>query len=779
MPKPLKLKIYIVLATVVILFAASRSAAKEAALPSITPLVPGPNDSRIAYLTAEYLEDDHYLQEPLDQTISKRFFDQYIEMLDGRRENFLQSDMDEFAKYRTALGDYTVGGHGRADLTPAYVIFERFEQRLEQHTAYDLALLKQDNFNFKTDERVMIDRRDAPWPKNLAEAQDLWRRELTLDFLQERLTREISTTNALVVLPLPENTDAEIADKLAHHYEWVMHMITNSDSDYILQVYLDALAHAYDPHSDYLNNENAQSFSISMSLALFGIGAQLREDEGYCTVDSLVPGGPAKRSGQIHQGDRIVAVAQSNQPPVNVVDMDLGKVVELIRGPKGTEVRLTLTSADQPTMRRMVVLTRDEIKLADEHAHADLIERPDGHGGTNRLGVIDLPSFYASMDMSDEPDQLPPSYTTVDVRNLIQKLQQENVSGIILDLRNNPGGSLEEAVNFTGLFIKGGPVVLARDPNGEVNIYSDTDTTQTYSGPLVVLVDRLSASAAEIAAAALQDYGRAVVVGDSSTFGKGTVQDIIRLRPLVFPATPTATNDPGDVKITIRKFYRVTGASTQFKGVIPDIVLPDVLSYNTEIGETNLENALPWDTISSVPFDKVDLVSPYLPQLREKSDARVATNQDFIYVRQDIDEYKKLESDKTTTLNELQALHERQQVDKREYAREAERALRPVLDKTEYEISLENAQTNGLPSPVALLETNFDASVIQTNANGTVMAMTTNQDVVMGIKVGSETNASKATVVTRAGTDSELDETEQILEDYIFLSSHPLIATHE
>jgi carboxyl-terminal processing protease len=792
MPKSLKLKIYGALAALAasaILLAAIRVAAKTAdsgaasASPAAAAVVPGPNDGQIAYMTARFLEDYHYLQEPLDQSISEKFFDQYIGMLDSRRENFLQSDMDEFAQYRTNLGAYTIGGHRRADLTPAYMIFDRFKERLAQHTAYDDALLKQNHFNFDTDERVMIDRHDAPWPKTLADAQNLWRQELMLDFLQERLGREISTTNNAEILPLPKDADAEIADKLSHHYDWVLRMTTNWDSDNILQAYLDALTHAYDPHSDYMNNENAQSFDISMSLALTGIGAQLREDEGYCTVDSLVAGGPAKLSGQIHDGDRIVAVAQSNAPPVNVVDMDLAKVVEMIRGPKGTQVRLTVTLADQPTVRRLVVLTRDAIKLEDEHAKAELVDLPNANAKTNRIGIIDLPSFYASMPgivTGGGFDHLPANYATVDVAKLIRKLEQENVSGIILDLRGNPGGSLEEAVTLTGLFIKGGPVVLARDPDGGVNVYSDSDPSQLYSGPLVVLVDRLSASAAEIAAAALQDYGRALVVGDTSTFGKGTVQDLQPLEGLIMPATPTATNDPGVVKITIRKFYRVTGASTQFKGVVPDIVLPDVLNYSTEIGETNLENPLPWDTISPTNFDKMGLVEPYLAQLRIDSDTRVATNQDFNYVQQDIDEFKKLQADKTTSLNESVELRQRQDLAERAYARGAELALRPVPDETLYGISLANTETNGLPAPDPLLATNFNALLIRTNANGTVMAMNTNQDVIIGVKMSGGTNPAIANVITKPGTDPMLEETERILEDYISLSAdHTMIATHE
>ena len=787
----LKLKLrapFAVVAAAGFLLAAGCAGAKNtgpdltAAPQASAQLTPGPNDPRIAYMTARLLEEMHYLQEPLDKTISKRFFDQYVQMLDvvdGQRENFLQSDLDEFASYRTNLGDYTVGSGSRADLTPAYVIFGRFEQRLEQHTAYVTALLKQNHFTFDTDERVTIDRDNAPWPKDLAEAQKLWRQELELEFLQERLDREISKTNAAVVLSLPKEADREIADDLLHRYSWRLRSVTNWDSGNVLQVYLDALAHAYDPHSDYLNNENAQNFSISMGLTLFGIGAELGEDEGNCKVESLVPGGPAKLSKQIQVGDDIVAVAQSNQPPVNVVDMDLPKVVDMIRGPKGTQVRLTVTSPDHPTVNRVVTLVRDEIKLEDEHASADLIQVSDGHGGAKRIGVIDLPSFYAPIDVPGNEDHSAENYTTMDVAKLIKRLKQEKVSGIILDLRNNPGGSLDEAVNFTGLFIKDGPVVLARNPDGQVVVYSDSDPGQLYAGPLVVLVNRLSASAAEIATAALQDYGRALVVGDSSTFGKGTVQDLTSLRPFVWPATPSATNDPGIVKITIRKFYRVTGASTQLKGVIPDIVLPDPLSYSTEIGESNLQYALPWDTISSVPFNKFNRVQPYLPLLQAASDERVATNQDFIYARQDIDDLKKLQADPTEPLNERQALQERQKLAERELARAAERAVRPVPDETKYEITMENIETNGLPAPTPLLATNQDVTLFDTNANGSVTGMTTNQDLIVGIKLNSnDTNASVATVVTQPPPDAMLDETERILEDYISLSSsnHPMVA---
>jgi carboxyl-terminal processing protease len=734
----------------------------------VSTLSPGPNDPRIAYVTARLMEEFQYSLQPLDTEMSVKFYDGYIDSLDPGHENFLQSDIDEFAAFRTNLDIYTVGGRGRANLAPAYKIFARLEERLEQHTAYADELLKQDRFKFDADESVQLDRHRAPWPADLAAAQQLWRQQLLHEFLQQKLSREISSTNSDVILPISKADETEIADKLAHHYNWNLQEITNWDSNNILQVYLNALTHAYDPHSDYLNQEHSADFAIGMSLQLGGIGAQLTEDEGYCTISSLIPGGPAAKNGQIHEKDRIIAVAQSNQPPVNVVDMELSRVVELIRGPKGTQVRLTLMPVTDPTARPVITLTREEVKLENEEASAKLIELPDGHGGTNRLGIIDVPSFYAPLDSGAH------NYITVDVAKLIKKLKEENVSGIVLNMRNNPGGSLEEAIHFTGLFIKDGPVVLSRNPEGQVTVDSDTDSSEIYTGPLVVLVNRFSASAAEIAAAALQDYGRALVVGDTSTFGKGTVQSLMLLKPFVWPANPVATNDPGEVKITIRKFYRISGASTQLKGVVSDIILPDVLNYSTDIGESSLDNPLPWDTISSVDYSKLDLVRPYLKALQERSDSRIATNQDFVYIHEDISNFVKLQAERTATLNEQKAIKELQADDARQKARDAERASRPIPGETIYKITLENSELPGLPSPEPMIKTNESAMMSPTNH--ATATLTTTQ---IGLpKSPTAYNLGMASDAFQP--DPVLDETERILEDYIALSSarRTLIANH-
>jgi carboxyl-terminal processing protease len=723
---------------------------------------PGTNDARISYVTARLLEEYHYSQHPLDEEISKKYFDGYLEALDPQHLYFLQSDIADFARYRTNLSTLTIDYHRASDLTPAREIFQRFLERLKQRVAYVDPLLKQNEFQFYTRDRILLDRRKAPYPKNLTEAQNLWRQKLLYDYLQEKLSREVSPTNSNVIVPFPKSASIEIAEKLARHYHWILRIFTNWDSSDILQAYLNALTHAYDPHSDYFNPTHAQDFSIDMSLSLFGIGAQLHSEDGYCTIVSLIPGGPAGKSKQLKENDRIIAVAQGKQPPVDVVDMEISKTVQLIRGPKDTEVQLTIIPADNPSSRRVVSLIRDEIKLEDQEAKALLIESPDGHGGTNRLGVIDLPSFYATIDLSGNVNHSTPKSTTADVSKLIKKLEQEKVAGIIIDLRYNGGGSLEEAVRFTGLFITNGPVVLARLPNGRVVVDEDNDPSELYGGPLIVLVNRFSASASEIVAGALQDYGRALIVGDTSTYGKGTVQNLNPLRPFIWSANESITNDPGAVKITIRKFYRISGASTQLKGVIPDIVLPDELSYSTSIGENSLENALPWDTIPSVHYDKLNLVQPYLAQLRLRSEARLVTNQDFIYIRQDIDEFNKLQADKTASLNERECLKKNEEANAHRKARDQERLARKPTDVKFYELTVEKADQPGLPPPLG--ETNgVTATILSAGTNLTQSASSKVADI----------PKLPASII-----NPTLDETGRILEDYISLlsSNQTLIA---
>ncbi len=722
--------------------------------PTATGLKPGPNDARIAHVAARLLEEFHYSQQPLDEGISEKFFDGYIDSLDPRHENFLQSDLAEFDIYRTNLDKLTLE-HGTADLTPAFAVYDRYAERIQQHDAYVMDLLKEDKFKFNSDEKIMLDRRHAPFPKDLAEAETLWKQRLRYEYLQEKLSREIITTNDSFVVKLPAAAITNIPATLERHYEWNLRMTTNWDSDGVLTAYLNGLCHAYDPHSDYFSAPKAQDFSIGMNLSLFGIGAQLGEDDGYCTIRSLVPGGPAAKSKQVFENDRIIAVAQGDKPPVDVVDMDLEKVVQQIRGSKGTEVRLTISPVTDRSARKVVTFIRDEIKLEDSEAKAKLIEYPDG----KRIGIIDLPSFYATVNLGGDGNTTPKS-TTVDVAKLVNRLKAEKVSGIIIDLRTNPGGSLDEAIKFTGLFIKDGPVVQARNPDGSVQANSDPDPAQLYDGPLVVMINHFSASAAEIAAAALQDYGRALIVGDASTHGKGTVQNLNPLKPYMLSTDRGASNDPGTIKITIRKFYRVSGASTQLKGVASDIVLPDVIDYSKDVGEAALENPLPWDTIQPASYENFNLVQPYLAALKAQSNNRLATNQDFLYVKQDIAQFVKAQAERTASLNEHDAIKDRERIFLQNQARDAERSARKPDGVKVYEITVKNSE---LPGLTEFKPANEDTLAESAQTNQLNLSVTNSAAAV------TSTNTVTAAKKKSPPFDPMLDETQSILLDYISL----------
>jgi carboxyl-terminal processing protease len=767
------------------------------------PVVPGPMDGAIALVTARMLERYQYLRQPFNAAVSSKFLDRYIEMFDPQHLHFLQSDLADFENYRTNLDHLTLPERGTApDAKPACVIFNRFVQRLEQRVNYADELLRNEPFNFDTDERVVLNRKDLPYPKDLVEAKKLWRERLRAEYLQEKLGKldvkktaaataksserrfaPDSAADASISIPPvssvatnapdnaePKKTDAEqIVETLSHRYHRNLHTFMDWDNDDVLQVYLTALAHVYDPHSDYFNRAQLDSFAIGMNLSLFGIGAELTSEDGYCTIHRLLPGGPAAKSNKIKENDRIIAVAQSNQPPVDVVDMSLSKAVQLIRGPKGTEVRLTMIPAGADSSARSILtLVRDEIKLEDQEAKAKIIEMPAPQGGNLRLGVIDLPSFYASFDPSNTRGKAEPRSTTEDVKRLVTKLKQENVAGIILDLRRNGGGSLEEAINLTGLFIKEGPVVQVRDYDGTVQEDDDRDPSVLYDGPLIVLTSRFSASASEILAGALQDYGRALIVGDSSTHGKGTVQSVQPLKDaLLRMGVRGLTNDPGALKLTIKKFYRASGASTQLKGVVPDIVLPSVFNESKEIGEAALENPLPWDTIRGAKFDRLNLVEPYLPELRKRSSERVAGDKEYAYVREDIELFKKQQADKTVSLNEQVRLKEKEEADVRIKARDKERLARQEPAEKTFEISLKQAQLPGLPPPVAKTNSTMakvsrvkSSTVAVTGTNGTVAAAKDGAN--DPANIDGEWDEDKPLTV-----DAALIESEHILVDYL------------
>ena len=754
---------------------------------------PGSADGKIAFVTATLLQQTHFLKQAFDAGISSKFLDHYLEALDPQHLHFLQSDLAEFEKYRTNLGQLTVGQPRRgADTRPACEIFDRFIQRFQQRVAYVDELLKTEKFTFDADEKITINRHEQPYPKDLNEAKQLWKQRLRFEYLQEKLgkydaKKKAKKTAAKDADKKPEakpKTEAEeIVDTLTHTYHRSLRSFTNWNNEDVLQVYLDTLAHVYDPHSDYMGPSHLDSFSISMNLSLTGIGAELISPDGYCTINRIIEGGPAARSKKLKEKDRIVAVAQGDKTPVDVVDMNLNKVVQMIRGPKGTEVRLTIVPAGAPlSATNTISLVRDEIKLEDQAAKAKVIDIPAASGQTNRLGVINLPSFYGSVDLGGARHMELASEgahggrsTTADVARLLKKLKAEHVNGVILDLRNNGGGFLEEAVNLTGLFIKDGPVVQVRDWKGDLQEEDDHDSSVLYDGPLIVLTSRFSASASEILAGALQDYGRALIVGDSSTHGKGTVQSVNELRNFITPPGVPPTNDYGAVKLTIKKFYRVSGASTQLKGVVPDIILPSVASESKDIGEAALENPMPWDTIPGARYDKLNMVEPYLPELRKQSSQRIASDKDFAYLRQDIELFKKQQNDKTLSLNEKKRLQEKEEAEAREKEREKERHARKPSQEIVHELTLKQVDLPGLPPPAqktnSVAELDINSPAVPTNAAAVASAA--------GVDESRDTDADEDKDKVPP-PDVSLEEAEHILVDYLAaLKQGVLTANHQ
>jgi len=746
------------------------------------PVKPATDDGRIAWTTAAMLELHQYLTQPFDAALSAKFFDRYLETYDPQHLHFLRSDLAEFDHYRTnlhhlILGPNTANLHRpgtdfQPDTAPADEIFNRFMERLEQRVAYVNDLLQREKFTFDADERIVINRKDLPYPRDLTEAKRLWRERIRAEYLQEKLGHDDAAKKAATTAAKkdatakngakaaekkldakPKTPDQEIVETLTRRYQRNLRTFGELDDEDVLQIFLNALAHVYDPHSDYMNKAQKDQFAIAMNLSLFGIGAELRSEDGYCTINRLMPG-PAAESKRINERDRIIAVTQTNGPPVDLVDMRLDKAVQLIRGPKGTPVTLTILPAGAEASARFdITLIRREIKIEDQEAKAKVVEIPDSHGQSVRLGVIDLPSFYAPFDTANSRQKAEPKYTSVDVSRLLQKMKQEKVSGVILDLRHNGGGSLEEAIRLTGLFIKTGPVVQVKNHDGVVEEEEDRDPSVIYGGPLIVLTSRLSASASEIVAGALQDYGRALIVGDTSTHGKGTVQTVVPVNSIYTQLTrnPPMSSDPGDIKVTIKKFYRPSGATTQKIGVIPDIILPSILGESKEIGESTLDNPLEADTIPGVKFDHLNLVSPYLPELKKRCYVRLASDPEYTYIREDIEQYKKLQADKTISLNEKQRLKQKEQDDLRAKSRDKERLARKPLPGVVHELTLKQVDLPGLPPPAPKTNTVAKASSVKVPAEVDELA-------------DGALDEEKPTAV-----DAALNEAEHVLLDYLYL----------
>ncbi|WP_443190556.1 carboxy terminal-processing peptidase [Pseudomonas indica] len=569
----------------------------------------------------ELLKRHHYNKPPLNDERSEKIYQGYLKMLDPSRSYFTAADIAEFDKWRTQFDDFLKSGN----LEPGFTIYKRHLDRLKERLDYALALLDKgvDSFDFSVDETLLVDRKDAPWAKDKAELDDLWRKRVKDEVLRMKIAGKD-----------PKN----IQELLTKRYKNQRARLEQTRGEDVFQSYINAFAQSYDPHTNYLSPDNAENFDINMSLSLEGIGAVLQSDNEHVKVVRLVPAGPAEKSKQIAPADKIIGVAQGNGEMVDVIGWRLDEVVKLIRGPKGSVVRLEVIPAsnapNDPTSK-VVSITREAVKLEEQAAKKSVLKL-EHDGREYKLGVIDVPAFYLDFKAfrAGNPDY---KSTTRDVKRLITELQKDKVDGIVIDLRNNGGGSLQEATELTSLFIEQGPTVLVRNSDGRVDVLADENSGAFYTGPLAVLVNRLSASASEIFAGAMQDYHRALILG-GQTFGKGTVQTI---QPL----------NHGELKLTLAKFYRVSGQSTQHQGVIPDITYPDVVDTK-EIGESALPEAMPWDSIRPAIRPEMDPFKPFLTELKARHDARTANDPDFVFTRKRLALAQQLMQETTVSLNE-------------------------------------------------------------------------------------------------------------------------------
>ncbi|MBN3964952.1 MULTISPECIES: carboxy terminal-processing peptidase [Pseudomonas] len=581
-------------------------------------------DEVIASLNVvELLKRHHYSKPPLDDARSVIIYDSYLKLLDPSRSYFMASDINEFNKWKTQFDDFLKSG----DLNAGFTIYKRYLDRVKSRLDFALAELNKgvDKIDFTTKETLLIDRKDAPWLKSTAELDDLWRKRVKDEVLRQKIAGKDSK---------------QIQETLTKRYKNQLARLDQTRAEDIFQAYINTFAMSYDPHTNYLSPDNAENFDINMSLSLEGIGAVLQSDNDQVKVVRLVPAGPADKTKLVAPADKIIGVAQGNKEMVDVVGWRLDEVVKLIRGPKGTVVRLEVIPAsnapnDQTT--RIVPITREAVKLEDQAVKKSVLNLKQD-GKDYKLGVIEIPAFYLDFKAFRAGD---PDYksTTRDVKKLLTELQKEKVDGVVIDLRNNGGGSLQEATELTSLFIDKGPTVLVRNADGRVDVLEDENPGAFYKGPMALLVNRLSASASEIFAGAMQDYHRALIIG-GQTFGKGTVQTI---QPL----------NHGELKLTLAKFYRVSGQSTQHQGVLPDIDYPSIIDTK-EIGESALPEAMPWDTIKPAIKPAADPFKPYLAQLKSEHDLRSGKDAEFVFIRDKLALAQKLMEEKTVSLNEAE-----------------------------------------------------------------------------------------------------------------------------
>ncbi len=596
-------------------------------------LEPAPQQIQAAAMTAELLTRFHYTPMALDDAMSQKTFDRYVKSMDPERLFFLQSDIDQFTPARDKLDDAIKS----RDLTTPFAMFNLYQRRVQERLAYGRALLDQ-QFDFAQQESYAYQRRNEAWARTDEEVRDLWRRRVKNDWLRLKLTGK---------------DDAAIRATLAKRYDYALANTKRLKSEDVFQLFMNAYATSVEPHTNYLGPKATADFDISMRLSLVGIGAVLQERDDMTVIRELVPGGPAARSGKLKVGDRIVAVGQAGDSALtDVLGWRLDDVVQLIRGAEDSVVKMSILPVDAnlDAPQQVVSLVRKKVTLEQQAAKKSVIEVKDGNV-TRRIGVISLPAFYQDYEARKKGDKAFKSATR-DVANLLGELKKDGVDSVLIDLRNNGGGSLNEAVELSNLFIGSGPVVQQRDSRGTIRVEGNSNATAAWDGQLGVLINRGSASASEIFAAAMQDYGRALIIGEPS-FGKGTVQTVVNLDAVAHNDKPKL----GEVKMTVAQFYRVNGGTTQLRGVTPDIPLPTFV--DTESGESGFDNALPWGQIQSADYQRLGDLTDILPMLQIKHEQRVAKDLEFRFLKEDIGEFMELKNKKSTSLNEVVRRQER------------------------------------------------------------------------------------------------------------------------
>ena len=619
------------------------------------PAAASADQSTATKLVYGLLSDSRYAYRPrvLDEEMSKDVFKRYLESLDGSKQYFTQADIDAFAPVEASIGDAIRNGQ----LDPAFQVFSVYKQRVGQRVAYARKLLNQ-NFDFTGEDKFEYDREKAPWAASQAELDNLWRQQVMNDWLR---------------LKLAGKQPADIRKTLDKRYANVAKSVNELKSEDIFQVFLGSYTNAVDPHTDYFTPRTAENFNQQMSLSLEGIGAQLQKQDDVVVVREVLAGGPAAIDGTLKPGDRIVGVGQDKSGAMeDVIGWRIDDVVAKIRGKKDTQVRLEYIPAEAGIdgAHRTVTLTRQKVRLAEQAAKGETISLPATDGEpARRIGIIKLPGFYQDFE-GRRRNATDYASATRDVAKLLAGFKADKLDGVVLDLRNNGGGSLDEAVELTGLFIEQGPVVQVRESGGRVTVNGDRSEKVAWDGPLAVLINRGSASASEIFAGAIQDYGRGLVIGETS-FGKGTVQNIVDLDR--WPASEEQRF--GQVKLTIAQFFRVSGSSTQHKGVVPDIAFPASVDAS-EFGESTYDNALPWTRIASVAHTQYGNFAPLLPKLESLHAARVADDKEFQWWEQDVAQFREEKAKKYVSLNEADRRAERE---KQENQRKERQAIRKQL----------------------------------------------------------------------------------------------------